>query len=206
MKPFNHETALIDMLMSQLEFQRQLLNKRNITAPDDVKITTTKKLEVACYHATCTNVELAEFVEQLKEDKHVITQDVLLELTDAFTFLLNQLLYINILPTKTLDYYREAAKERFEQKSAFSYTELTGLLNLAIGALYHKTRYKTWKIYSELDYNFYKLIPLVDEVLTVFMMFYVKADISSEKIYKLFYQKHAINIDRQKIGGKYETI
>lgn len=206
MKPFNHETALIDMLMSQLEFQRQLLNKRNITAPDDVKITTTKKLEVACYHATCTNVELAEFVEQLKEDKHVITQDVLLELTDAFTFLLNQLLYINILPTKTLDYYREAAKERFEQKSAFSYTELTGLFNLAIGELYHKTRYKTWKIYSELDYNFYKLIPLVDEVLTVFMMFYVKADISSEKIYNLFYQKHAINIDRQKIGGKYETI
>lgn len=206
MKTFNHETALIDMLMSQLEFQRQLLNKRRITAPDDVKITTTKKLEVACYHATCTNVELAEFVEQLKEDKHVITQDVLLELTDAFTFLLNQLLYINILPTKTLDYYREAAKERFEQKHAFSYTELTGLFNLAIGALYHKTRYKTWKIYSELDYNFYKLIPLVDEVLTVFMMFYVKADISSEKIYNLFYQKHAINIDRQKIGGKYETI
>ena len=120
MKTFNHETALIDMLMSQLEFQRQLLNKRRITAPDDVKITTTKKLEVACYHATCTNVELAEFVEQLKEDKHVITQDVLLELTDAFTFLLNQLLYINILPTKTLDYYREAAKERFEQKRAFS--------------------------------------------------------------------------------------
>lgn len=206
MKPFNHETALIDMLMSQLEFQSQLLNKRNLAAPDDVKITTTKKLEVACYHATCTNVELAEFVEQLKEDKHVITQDVLLELTDAFTFLLNQLLYINILPTKTLDYYREAAKERFEQKSAFSYTELTGLFNLAIGELYHKTRYKTWKIYSELDYNFYKLIPLVDEVLTVFMMFYVKADISSEKIYNLFYQKHAINIDRQKIGGKYETI
>ena len=89
MKPFNHETALIDMLMSQLEFQSQLLNKRNLAAPDDVKITTTKKLEVACYHATCTNVELAEFVEQLKEDKHVITQDVLLELTDAFTFLLN---------------------------------------------------------------------------------------------------------------------
>lgn len=206
MKPFNHETALIDMLMSQLEFQRQLLNKRNLTAPDDVKITTTKKLEVACYHATCTNVELAEFVEQLKEDKHVITQDVLLELTDAFTFLLNQLLYINILPTKTLDYYREAAKERFEQKRAFSYTELTGLFNLAIGELYHKTRYKTWKIYSELDYNFYKLIPLVDEVLTVFMMFYVKADISSEQIYNLFYQKHAINIDRQKIGGKYETV
>jgi len=206
MKPFNNETALIDMLMSQLEFQRQLLNKRNLTAPDDVKITTTKKLEVACYHATCTNVELAEFVEQLKEDKHVITQAVLLELTDAFTFLLNQLLYINILPTKTLDYYREAAKERFEQKLAFSYTELTGLFNLAIGELYHKTRYKTWKSYSELDYNFYKLIPLVDEVLTVFMMFYVKADISSEKIYKLFYQKHAINIDRQKIGGKYETI
>lgn len=205
MKPFNHETALIDMLMSQLEFQRQLLNKRNLTAPDDVKITATKKLEEACYHATCTNVELAEFIEQLKEDKHVITQDVLLELTDAFTFLLNQLLYINILPTKTLDYYREAAKERFGQRS-FSYTELTGLFNLAIGALYHKTRYKTWKTYSELDDNIYELIPLVDEVLTVFMMFYVKANISSEQIYNLFYQKHAINIDRQKIGGKYETV
>ena len=206
MKPFNHETAFIDMMMSQLEFQRQLLNKRNLTAPDDVKITATQKLEVACYHATCTNVELAEFVEQLKEDKHLITQDVLLELTDAFTFLLNQLLYINILPTKTLDYYCEAAKERFEQNRAVSYTELTGLFNLAIGELYHKTRYKTWKIYSELDYKFYKLIPLVDEVLIVFMLFYVKADIPSEKIYNLFYQKHAINIDRQKIGGKYETI
>ena len=205
MKPFNRETALIDMLMSQLEFQRQLLNKRNLTAPDDVKITATKKLEEACYHATCTNVELAEFIEQLKEDKHVITQDVLLELTDAFTFLLNQLLYINILPTKTLDYYREAAKERFGQRS-FSYTELTGLFNLAIGALYHKTRYKTWKTYSELDDNIYELIPLVDEVLTVFMMFYVKANISSDQIYNLFYQKHAINIDRQKIGGKYETV
>ena len=204
MKPYNQATALIDMLMSQLEFQRQLLKKRNLTAPDDVKITATKKLEEACYHATCTNVELAEFVEQLKIDKHEITQEVLLELTDAFTFLLNQLLYINILPTKTLEYYREAAEER--TKRTYSYTELTGLYNLAIGALYHKTRYKTWKTYSELDDNIYELIPLVDEVLTVFLMFFVKAGVQTEKIYNLFYQKHEINIDRQQVGGKYETV
>ena len=204
MKPYNQATALIDMLMSQLEFQRQLLKKRNLTAPDDVKINATKKLEEACYHATCTNVELAEFVEQLKIDKHEITQEVLLELTDAFTFLLNQLLYINVLPTKTLEYYREAAEIRTNR--SFSYTELTGMYNLAIGALYHKTRYKTWKTYSELDDNIYELIPLVDEVLTVFMMFFVKAGVQTEKIYNLFYQKHEINIDRQQVGGKYETV
>ena len=142
----------------------------------------------------------------MREDNHEITEKVLLELTDAFTFLLNQLLYINVLPTKTLEYYREAAEVRIATKRAYSYTELTGMYNLAIGALYHKTRYKTWKTYSELDDNIYELISLVDEVLTVFMMFFVKAEVNSNQIYNLFYQKHEINIARQNVGGKYETV
>jgi len=209
MKEFNKSTCLIDMLLSQLDFQRQLLNKRNnITAPDDVKAAPTEKLSEACYHATCTNVELAEFIEQLSKDKYEITDEVLLELTDAFTFLLNQLLYINILPTKTLSYYTSCAKIRYEARSAkpFTYTEIIGLYNLATGALYHKTRYKSWKTYTELDDNVYELIPLVDEVLTTFMLLYIKAGVEDTKIYEYFYKKHDVNRKRQEVGGEYEKV
>lgn len=206
---YDKDTCLIDMLMSQLEFQRQLLKKRNITAPDDVMTAANKKLEEACYHATCTNVELAEFIEQLTADGMQITDEVLLELTDAFTFLLNQLLYINILPTKTLSYYMRRAKARYDSRDnlahkPFTYTEIIGLYNIAIGDLYHKTRYKSWKTYAELDDNVYELVPLVDEVLSTFMMLYIKAGVTDETIVDFFYRKHEINKQRQEVGGKYE--
>lgn len=204
MKTYNQETALIDMLMSQLEFQRKLLTKRNILAPDDVKVDIVKKFEEACYHATCTNVELAEVIEQLKIDKQEITQEVLFEITDAFTFLLNQLLYCNFLPTKTLNYYYNMAKERFKANSSISYTEIIGLYNIANGALYHETRYKSWKTYSELSDNTYQFIQLLDEMLIIFMMLYVKAKVQVDEIYTLYYQKNKINIERQQTGGKYE--
>lgn len=206
MKAYNDDTALIDMLLSQLEFQRQLLIKRNIIAPDDTNFASTKKLENACYHATCTNVELAEFIEQLNTDKNEITEAVLLELTDAFTFLLNQLLYINVLPTKTLSYYYNNAKNRLKKLKTSSYAELIGLYNLKLGSLYHKTRYKTWKTYSEVDDDIYSLILLLDEVLIHFIMLYIKANVQVEQIYNLFYKKYEINVNRQQIGGKYETV
>lgn len=204
MKQYNQETALIDMLMSQLDFQRKLLSKRNILSPDDVNVDAIKKFEEACYHATCTNVELSEVIEQLKVDKQEITQEVLFEITDAFTFLLNQLLYCNFLPTKTLNYYYNIAKERFNANANMSYTEIIGLYNIANGALYHETRYKSWKKYKELTDNIYQFIQLLDEVLISFMMLYVKAKVQVEEIYTLYYQKNKINIERQQIGGKYE--
>lgn len=204
MKQYNQETALIDMMMSQLEFQRKLLTKRNILSPDDVNVNVIKKFEEACYHATCTNVELAEVIEQLKIDEQKITYAVMFEITDAFTFLLNQMLYCNFLPTKTLNYYYNNAKERFKANTNVSYAEIIGLYNIANGALYHETRYKSWKTYTELNDNVYQFIQLLDEVLICFMMLYVKANIQVDEIYTLYYQKNKINIERQQVGGKYE--
>lgn len=207
---YNKETCLLDMLLTQLEFQKQLLKKRHIVSPEDTNVSATTKLAEACYHATCTNVELAEFVEQYVTDKRQKTDDVMLELTDAFTFLLNQLLYINTIPSKTLDYYYSHAKKSIEQyeheRRDVSFYEIIGQFNIAIGKLYHKTRYKSWKTYTELDDNAFSLIPLVDSVLIIFMQFYIKLGATCEEICKYFYQKHEINVKRQEAGGKYEAV
>lgn len=206
---YNKETCLLDMLLTQLEFQKQLLKKRHIVSPDAVNADTYTKLNAACYHATCTNVELAEFVEQYLKDEKNKTEDVMLELTDAFTFLLNQFLYINVIPSKTLEHYYIAAKNTLSHNESqgreLSYCEIIGQFNIATGALYHKTRYKSWKTYTELDDDIYSLIPFIDNVLISFLQLYVKLNANCEEICKYFYQKHEINVKRQEAGGKYET-
>lgn len=204
---YNSETCLLDMLMLQLEFQKKLLEKRHIVSPDDTNTSTYTKLAEACFHATCTNVELAEFIEQYVSDRQQKTTNVMLELTDAFTFLLNQFLYINVIPTKTLDYYYRNAKLTLEQyERDISYNEIIGQFNIAVGKLYHKTRYKSWKTYTELDDNIFALISLVDAVLISFLQLYVKLDATCEDIFTYFYKKHEVNVKRQEAGGKYETV
>ena len=200
------DVRLLNMLLTQLDFQKKLLKKRHTISPDDVMIDTSTKLAEACYHATCTNVELAEFIDQLKIDSLKKTDEVILELTDAFTFLLNQLLYINVIPTKTLGYYYCTAIKRYSATNNANYHEIIGQYNVAIGNLYHKTRYKSWKTYAELDDNVYELIPLVDNVLEVFLQLYVKLGVSSDELCTYFYKKHDINEQRQEVGGKYEKV
>lgn len=202
----NEDDRLINMLFTQLDFQKKLLEKRHTISPDDVMIDTSTKLAEACYHATCTNVELAEFIEQLHHDKLEKTDDVILELTDAFTFLLNQLLYINVIPARTLGAYYAEAEKMYNRTHSMKYHEIIGQYNVAIGKLYHKTRYKTWKTYTELDDNVYALIPLVDDVLVTFLQLYVKLGVSSDDLCDYFYRKHDINEQRQEVGGKYEKV
>lgn len=198
------------MLMTQLEFQKKLLEKRHIISPDDTNTSTYAKLAEACYHATCTNVELAEFIEQYVTDRQQKTDEVMLELTDAFTFLLNQFLYINVIPTKTLDYYYQRARQTLEhykhEGRDISYNEIIGQFNVAVGKLYHETRYKSWKTYTELNDNIFASISLVDAVLISFLQLYVKLDATCEDIFTYFYKKHEVNVKRQNAGGKYETV
>lgn len=202
----NEDDRLLNMLLTQLNFQKKLLQKRHTISPDDVMTDTSTKLAEACYHATCTNVELAEFIDQMHEDNCNKTDDVMLELTDAFTFLLNQLLYINIIPTRTLGAYFVEAEKKYGASGGIKFHEIIGQYNVAIGRLYHKTRYKTWKTYTELDDNVYALIPLVDEVLITFLQLYVKLGASIDELCDFYYKKHDINEQRQDIGGKYETV
>lgn len=202
----NEDDRLLHMLLTQLDFQKKLLQKRHTISPDDVMTDTSTKLAEACYHATCTNVELAEFIEQLYQDKCNRTDEVVLELTDAFTFLLNQLLYINIIPTRTLGAYYAEAEKKYNATKGIKFHELIGQYNVAIGKLYHKTRYKTWKTYTELDDNVYALIPLVDDVLITFLQLYVKLGVSSDELCDFYYRKHDVNEKRQEVGGKYETV
>lgn len=201
----NEDDRLLHMLLTQLDFQKKLLKKRHTISPDDVMIDTSTKLAEACYHATCTNVELAEFIDQMHKDDCNKTEEVMLELTDSFTFLLNQLLYINVIPTRTLGaYYAEA--EKMYNSSHAKYHEIIGRYNVAIGKLYHKTRYKTWKTYTELDDNVYALIPLVDDVLIIFLQLYIKLGATIDELCEYFYKKHDINEERQEVGGKYEKV
>ena len=206
---YNAETCLLDMLMTQLTFQKKLADKRSIVSPDNTDVDVQTKLNLACYHSACTNIELAEFVEQYLLDNKNITEDVMLELTDAFTFLLNQFLYLNLIPTKTLNYYYTAAEKALKsydgQDHEITYYEIIGQFEMAVGSLYHKTRYKSWKTYTEHSDDIYSLIPLVDNVMTSFLQLYVKVGATSEQIFKYFYQKHEVNVKRQEVGGKYET-
>lgn len=201
----NEDDRLLHMLLTQLDFQKKLLKKRHTISPDDVMIDTSTKLAEACYHATCTNVELAEFIDQMHKDSCNKTDEVMLELTDAFTFLLNQLLYINVIPTRTLGAYYAEAEKMYNPTHA-KYHEIIGQYNVAIGKLYHKTRYKTWKTYTELDDNVYALIPLVDEVLITFLQLYIKLGVTIDELCEYFYKKHDINEQRQEVGGKYEKV
>lgn len=202
----NEDDRLLHMLLTQLDFQKKLLKKRHTISPDDVMIDTSTKLAEACYHATCTNVELAEFIDQMHEDNCNKTDEVMLELTDAFTFLLNQLLYINVIPTRTLGAYYAEAEKLYNSSRGIKYHEIIGQYNVAIGKLYHKTRYKTWKTYTELDDNVYALITLVDEVLITFLQLYIKIGATIDELCEYFYEKHDINEQRQEVGGKYEKV
>lgn len=201
----NEDDRLLNMLLTQLDFQKKLLKKRHTISPDDVMIDTSTKLAEACYHATCTNVELAEFIDQMRKHNSNKTDEVMLELTDAFTFLLNQLLYINVIPSRTLCAYFAEAEKMYKRTRA-KYYEIIGQYNIAIGKLYHKTRYKTWKTYTELDDNVYALIPLVDEVLITFLQLYIKLGATIDELCEYFYKKHEINEQRQEVGGKYEKV
>lgn len=199
-----NENKLINMLMSQLTLQQKLHEKRNTITPDDVTISRTEKLKQACYYATCTNIELAEFIDQLHIDHCNKTEEVILELTDAFIFLLNQLLFANVIPSRTLESYYQDAVKRYDSTNGIKFHEIIGEYNAAIGRFYQNTRFKTWKTYTEQDDNIYALIPLVDDVIVSFLQLYVKLSISVDDICNYYYKKFDINTQRQEVGGKYE--
>ena len=205
MKNYEEDTAFIDMLQMQLQFQRKMLEKRGIITPDDVRHTSVSKLYEACYHSACTNVEFAELLEQFHNDQ-AITDNVRLELTDAFIFFLNQILYMNLTPTKTLKYYYLQARCNTLQKTLTEeyLCELIGKFTCSMGAVLHKTRYKTWKEYSELDENLYELIELLDNAIVDFLRLYVAINMSIQDIYNYFMIKFNVNVERQNTGGKYE--
>lgn len=212
-KEYNKDTCLTDMLYMQLEFQQKILARRKQLTPADVTVTTQSKVYEACYHASCMMVELHELSESFNADMSEpvdnFSEDVYYELVDAWIFFLNQLLFSNILPTKTLSYYFNQTKTLAELNlenvnPTVVFEVLVGKITIANGKFIHNLRFKKWKEYDELDDNIFELSNLVDIVIIQFTQLFKFFGLTEVDVWQYFNAKFDENIARQQIGGKYE--
>lgn len=212
-KEYNKDTCLTDMLYMQLEFQQKILARRKQLTPADVTVTAQSKVYEACYHASCMMVELHELSEayeiDLEEAVDNLSEDTKFELIDAWIFFLNQLLFSNVLPTKTLSYYfsqtKSAAELNLEHVDTHvAFESLIGKITIANGRFIHNLRFKKWKEYAELDDNIFELSNLVDLVIIQFAQLFKFFGMCEADVWQYFTDKFDENTARQQIGGKYE--
>ena len=62
------------------------------------------------YYMMSTITELFEMFEQIEKDNYQYTELVKFELIDAWHFVMNQILYLNIKPTEELAFYMGKAR------------------------------------------------------------------------------------------------
>lgn len=217
MENYDENTCLVDMLNLQLQFQKETLKKRGLLAPSDSNVSSQNKTYEACYHSACMMVELHEFAEQFNLDLQKlqnITDDTIgdvfeetkFELIDSWIFFLNQLLYTNILPTKSLKYYFSEAALNFKLPHLNNdvVEQQIGRIVIADGNLIHKLRFKKWKSYTELNDNVFELVKYVDDTIKAFAEAFIMLGMTANDVWTFFYRKYSENIKRQQVNGIYE--
>ena len=151
------------------------------------------------YYMMSTVTELFEMFEQIEKDNYEITDLTRFELIDAWHFVMNQLLYMNIKPTQTLEWYYGKAFDNLAQVTFVNHDlhHLVGQLVEAIGELYQNSSYKKWKTYDVPKEDPLKLQELADAILIKFMQLCVAINMKPEDIWKFYYEKNAENFKRQ---------
>lgn len=195
------------MFEMQESLQNMLGKKRGTLTPDS-KENLFIKSGMSIYYLGSVITELFELDEQLQKDNYEITDLSKFELTDAFHFLMNTLLYINLKPKEELDFYYNKALEDFKTgtigENSIKY--LIGDYIIAFGQIMQQLPYKAWKTYDSFEPKvpYTVLYDMVDNVMIKFLKLFIALGMKQKDIWNFYYEKNKENFARQGKNGRYE--
>ena len=210
MKEYDKANAMNIMFDMQESLQNAIGAKRGTLCPNTWNSDIPDKYRTMAiesgYYMMSTVTELFEFFEQYKKDNFQFTDLVKFELIDAWHFVMNQLLYMNIKPTQTVEWFYEKAKENLEQVTFVNHDlyHIVGGVVETMGEIYQNSSYKKWKTYETPKEDPLKLQVLAEAFLLKFFELFVVTGMKPEDIWKFYYEKNAENFKRQEKGGRYE--
>jgi dimeric dUTPase (all-alpha-NTP-PPase superfamily) len=210
MKEYDKANAMNIMFDMQESLQNAIGAKRGTLCPNTWNSDIPDKYRTMAiesgYYMMSTVTELFEFFEQWKKDNFQFTDLVKFELIDAWHFVMNQLLYMNIKPTQTVEWFYEKAKENLEQVTFVNHDlyHIVGGVVETMGEIYQNSSYKKWKTYDKPKEDPLKLQVLAENFLLKFFELFVVTGMKPEDIWKFYYEKNAENFKRQEKGGRYE--
>jgi len=210
MKEYDKANAMNIMFDMQESLQNAIGAKRGTLCPNTWNSDIPDKYRTMAiesgYYMMSTVTELFEFFEQYKKDNFQFTDLVKFELIDAWHFVMNQLLYLNIKPTQTVEWFYEKAKENLEQVTFVNHDlyYIVGGVVETMGEIYQNSSYKKWKTYDKPKEDPLKLQVLAENFLLKFFELFVVTGMKPEDIWKFYYEKNAENFKRQEKGGRYE--
>jgi len=210
MKEYDKANAMNIMFDMQESLQNAIGAKRGTLCPNTWKKDIPDKYRTMAkesgYYMMSTITELFEFFEQWKKDNYQFTDLVKFELIDAWHFVMNQLLYLNIKPTQTVEWFYEKAKENLEQVTFVNHDlyYIVGGVVETMGEIYQNSSYKSWKTYETPKEDPLKLQVLAENFLLKFFELFVVTGMKPEDIWKFYYEKNAENFHRQQDpNGRY---
>jgi len=210
MKEYDKANAMNIMFDMQESLQNAIGAKRGTLCPNTWNSDIPDKYRTMAiesgYYMMSTVTELFEYFEQYKKDNYQFTDLVKFELIDAWHFVMNQLLYMNIKPTQTVEWFYEKAKENLEQVTFVNHDlyHIVGGVVETMGEIYQNSSYKKWKTYDKPKEDPLKLQVLAENFLLKFFELFVVTGMKPEDIWKFYYEKNAENFKRQEKGGRYE--
>lgn len=210
MKEYDKANAMNIMFDMQESLQNAIGAKRGTLCPNTWNSDIPDKYRTMAiesgYYMMSTVTELFEFFEQYKKDNYQFTDLVKFELIDAWHFVMNQLLYMNIKPTQTVEWFYNKAKENLEQVTFVNHDlyHIVGGVVETMGEIYQNSSYKKWKTYDKPKEDPLKLQVLAENFLLKFFELFVVTGMKPEDIWKFYYEKNAENFKRQEKGGRYE--
>lgn len=210
MKEYDKANAMNIMFDMQESLQNAIGAKRGTLCPNTWNSDIPDKYRTMAiesgYYMMSTVTELFEYFEQYKKDNYQFTDLVKFELIDAWHFVMNQLLYMNIKPAQTVEWFYEKAKENLAQVTFVNHDlyHIVGGVVETMGEIYQNSSYKKWKTYDKPKEDPLKLQVLAENFLLKFFELFVVTGMKPEDIWKFYYEKNAENFKRQEKGGRYE--
>lgn len=204
----NYPANALQVMFDMQESLQNMLGKKRGTLTPDSKENLFIKSGMSIYHLGSVVTELFELDEQMQKDNYEITDLSRFELTDAVHFLMNTLLYINLKPRKTLEFYYDKAVENYKTGTVgeTSIKYLIGDYIIAFGQIMQQLPYKAWKTYESFEPKvpYTVLYDMVDTLMIKFIKLYVALGMKPEDIWKFYYEKNRENFKRQQKNGRYE--
>lgn len=211
MQEYDKEHAMDTMFAMQESLQNMIGAKRGTICPNSWNADIPDKHRTMAiesgYYMMSTITELFEFFEQYKKDNYQFTDLVKFELIDAWHFVMNQLLYLNIKPERTVEWFYDKAYENLKQDK-FAGSDLyhiVGGLVETMGEIYQNVSYKKWKKYETPKEDPLKLKILAENFLLKFFELFIVVGMTPADIWKFYYEKNEENFKRQGRGGRYEA-
>lgn len=210
MQEYNKDTCMNTMFDMQESLQNAIGAKRGTICPNTWNSDIPDKHRTMAiesgYYMMSTVTELFEYFEQYKKDNYQFTDLVKFELIDAWHFVMNQLLYLNIKPTQTIDWFYTKAKENFDNASLAGRDlyHIVGTVVEAMGEIYQNSSYKKWRTYETPKEDPLKLMVLAENFLLKFFELFVATGMTPEDIWSFYYKKNEENFKRQQDkNGRY---